>query len=210
MKRICLVSFIIIVTGFLFSGLVNAEEWRLPLALTYTTGHEDVNEIIETNNSIGEGTTDSDSGYIPASISFQPYLQLDNGLRLGAGIGPVMATFGDVSFYDIPINLNAGYTFNPAANISPYFRAGLVNHILSGDYVKGSNPAFFMGIGVEFFRLRDIGLGVELAYDTSRLSVEKTTRTYYFDTLLQKDTSYISRGKEDVKVGWIFSIYTIF
>lgn len=210
MKRICLSYFIVIFTGFLFSGLANAEEWRLPVALTYTVGHVDVNDIIETNKSIDEDTTDSDSGYIPASISFQPYLQLDNGLRLGAGIGPVMATFGDVSFYDIPINLNAGYTFNPAANISPYFRAGLVNHILSGDYVKGSNPAFFLGIGAEFFRHKDIGLGVELTYDTSRLRVEKTTRTYYFDVLLQRDISYISRGKEDVKVGWVFSIYAIF
>lgn len=210
MKKSHAIFFLIMLIGGSFYCVPSsAEEWRLPLALTYTVGHGDVNDIIESNKSIDE-TADSDSGYIPASISFQPYLQLDNGLRLGAGIGPVMATFGDVSFYDIPINLNAGYTFNPAANISPYFRAGLVNHILSGDYVKGSNPAFFIGIGAEFLRLRDIGLGVELTYDTSRLRVEKTTRVYWEDVLTGEETFDIQRGKEDVKVGWVFSIYAIF
>lgn len=208
MKRYFAISFMIIIVGIMCPWTALGEELRFPVGLSYVTGFGDVNDSLETS-SMNEGTGD-DSGYIPVNVSFQPYIQLDNGLRFGAGIGPVMATFGDVSYYDIPLNINAGYTFNPDANISPYFRAGLINHVLSGDYVIGSNPAFFLGIGAEFFRHKDIGIGVELTYDTSRIRLEELTRTYWEDYLGGGTYSEIHRGKKDVKVGLIFSVYVIF
>jgi len=209
MKRICLVSFIVIVTGFLFSGLANAEEWRFPVGASYVSGFEDVNEIFE-GNLKGEQRT-GDTGYIPVGITFQPYLQLDNGLRFGTGIGPCVALLGDTSYTDIPININAGYTLKPLANISPYFRTGFVHHLVSGDNVFGSDPGFFLAIGIELFRNKALGLGIECAYDTSRIRLDKITRTPWVDQSTGEITSYTTRReKQDVKTGLVFSIYTIF
>jgi hypothetical protein len=207
-KNLLRTFFIIIFVGIMCPWTASGEDLRFPVGLSYVTGFGDVNDSLETS-SMNKGTGD-DTGYIPVNISFQPYIQLDNGLRFGAGIGPVMATFGDVSYYDVPLNINAGYTFNPDANISPYFRAGLINHVLSGDYVIGSNPAVFGAIGIEFFRNRSAGIGIELSYDTSRIRLERITRTYWYDVLSDQITSYIHRNKGDEKVGLAFSLYVIF
>jgi hypothetical protein len=205
MKRICLLTFIVIVTGLLFSGLSNAEEWRFPVGASYVSGFADVNDIYE-GNLKGE-EIEGDTGYIPVGLTFQPYLQLDNGLRLGAGIGPCVALLGDASYTEIPININAGYTLKPVANnIYPYFRTGFVHHLVSGDYIFGSDPGFFLAMGIELFRNKAVGLGIELAYDTSRIRMDKIE-----SSLLPDLSGYvIARFKEDVKVGWVFSIYTIF
>ncbi len=208
MKRSLIIFCLLVISGMTYSWNALGEELRFPFGLSYVAGYEDVNDSLE-SSSKNEGIGD-DTGYIPANISFQPYIELDNGLRFGAGIGPLMATLGDVSYYDVPLNINAGYTLYPDANISPYFRFGLINHVLSGDYVIGSNPGFFLGIGAEFFRHKDIGIGVELTYDTSRIRMEKITRTVWYDVLLKEDYYDIHRSKEDVKVGLIFSLYAIF
>ncbi|MEA3471065.1 MAG: hypothetical protein U9R24_05070, partial [Thermodesulfobacteriota bacterium] len=60
-------------------------------------------------------------------------------------------------------------------------------------------------------RNKSIGLGIELLYDSSRIRLEKITRTPWVDISTGEITSYyISHEKEDVKVGWVFNIYVIF
>ena len=210
MKRICLLSFMIFFSGLLFSGLANAEEWRFPVGISYVSGFADVNDIYE-GNLKGEEIT-GDTGYTPIGLTFQPYLELDNNLRLGAGIGPCVALLGDTSYTEIPININVGYTLKPVAhNIYPYFRTGFVHHLVSGDYIFGSDPGFFLALGIELFRNKAVGLGIELAYDTSRIRLEKITRTPWVDVSTGEITSYfVNREKHDVKAGLVFSIYTIF
>ena len=176
------------------SSSAMAADWRFPVGMTYISAFEDVVDIYE-DNLEAEDYVVYDTGYWPVGLSFQPYVQFDNGLRIGAGIGPSMIIVGDVSHWDIPINLNGGYTFVPSANISPYVRAGVMYHLAGGDYVEGGTPGFCGGVGIEFLRHKVVGFGIELSYDTSEIELE---RVRYDDT-------------EDVRpCELMFSIFAVF
>ena len=60
------------------------------------------------------------------------------------------------------------------------------------------NPGFFGGIGVEFFRKKPVGFGLEFGYDTSEVELEKKSRRDVSDT-------------ENINtVGLMLSIYAVF
>jgi hypothetical protein len=131
------------------------------------------------DNVKAEGYLVTSTDYLPVGISFHPYVQFDNGFGVGASIGPTMIIYGDADFFDIPIGLDVRYTFVPTASISPYVRVGGRNHFASGDYVEGTTPGFFGGIGFEFLRDRSVSVGVEVSYDASEVELE---RVGYNDT----------------------------
>lgn len=203
MKKISYFFVLLMVVGF-FIRPIEAADWRFPVGLTYINGFGDVVDLYE-DNLEAEGYIVDTSLEFPVGISFQPYVQLDNGVRFGAGVGPIAFIGGDASFYDIPINVNAGYIFFPSANISPYVRGGLMYHIAGGDYVEGTSPGLFGGIGVEFSRKKSVSFGVELSYDTSEIEFEKySSDSYYY---WNSDKS----GTEDIKpYGLMFSIFVVF
>ncbi len=167
-------------------------QWRFPVGLGGVTAFDDVADRYEDNLRAKGYTVDKD-GAFPVGISFQPYVELNTGLRLGCGIGP--ATFlwygddkddhyrsyhskydddsNDVHFYDVPVNMTIGYTFMPTADFSPYVRGGFIYHIAGGDYVEGVTPGLFGAFGIEFFRNNKVGFGVEVGYDTSRIEFER-------------------------------------
>lgn len=182
-----LVLFVVFMVGFAEAG-----EWRFPVGLTYISGFGDIVDIIEDNS----GATDT--GYVPVGISFQPYLQFENGLGVGGGIGPLMIVMGDADFFNVPLNLICRYTFNHQGNVSPYVRAGVSRNFASGDYLEGSKVGFFSGIGVEFLKDKKVNMGIQASYDTSEIEMEKT-RGFYEST------------KEDIKpMGFMFSVYAVF
>ena len=195
MKKTFLVSCILfLLMGLIVSRPSKAAEWSFPVGLTYINGFGDVADIYE-DNLKAEGYLVNSVESIPIGISFHPYVQFDNGFRIGTGIGPLMLIIGDASFFNMPINLNGGYTFLPAANTSPYVHAGVMINAASGDYVEGTTPGFFGGIGVEFFRNRTVGLGIELSYDASEIEFEKK----------------VNNSTENIKpAGLMFSIMAVF
>lgn len=194
---------LLMLVGF-FIKPTYAADWRFPVGLTYINGFGDVVDIYE-DNLKAEGYIVDTSWEFPVGISFQPYVQLDNGVRFGAGVGPIAFIAGDASFYDIPVNINAGYIFFPSANISPYVRGGLMCHIAGGDYVEGRSIGLFGGIGVEFSRKESVSFGVELSYDTSEIEFEKyNNNSNYWWNSNEKDT------KDIRPYGLMFSIFVIF
>ena len=204
MKKISYFFVLLMVVGF-FIKPTYAADWRFPVGLTYINDFGDVVDIYE-DNLEAEGYIVDTSWEFPVGISFQPYVQLDNGFRFGAGIGPTIAFIGDdASFYDIPINVNAGYIFFPSANISPYVRGGLMYHIAGGDYVEGTSLGLFGGIGVEFSRKENVSFGIELSYDTSEIEFEKysSDSNYWWN-------SYKSGTKDIKPYGLMFSIFVVF
>jgi len=155
----------------------NAAEWCFPVGLTGITGFGDVVDLHKENLEAKGYIVDS-STYLPVGITFQPYVQFENGLRLGGGLGPFALILIDSpgtadgessNFYDLPVNLNIGYTFLPESNISPYIKAGGLYHFAGGDYVEDISPGFFGAAGIEFFRKNMVSLGLEIAYDTSTI-----------------------------------------
>ena len=182
MKKKGLVFFIQLLMVILFvSSSAKAADWRFPLGLTYVSGFEDVGDIYE-NNIEAEGYYIYSSDYSPIGISFHPYAQFDSGFGVGFSIGPLMAIMGDRIFFDIPIGLDFRYTFIPTANASPYIRAGGRSHSASGDYVEGTTPGFFGGIGIEFLRDKRVNMGIEISYDASEIELEKKERYRYTST----------------------------
>ena len=177
-KKALFVSIQLVMVILFVTGSAKAADWRFPVGLTYISGFGDVHDIYE-DNLEAEGYDVYDSAYWPVGLSFHPYVEFDIGVRIGAGIGPFMLIFGDVSHLDVPVNLNGGFTFIPSANTSPYVRAGVMHHLASGDYVEGSSPGFFWGVGIEFFRQKRVGFGIEIAFDTSEIELE---RVRYNDT----------------------------
>jgi hypothetical protein len=203
MKKMSYFFILLMVVGF-FIKPTYAADWRFPVGLTYVNGFGDVVDIYE-DNLEAEGYIVDTSWEFPVGISFQPYVQLDNGLRFGAGVGPISFILSDeASFYNVPINVNVGYVFFPSANISPYVRGGLMYHIAGGDYVEGTSPGLFGGIGVEFLRKESVSFGVELSYDTSEIEFEKYSSNNYWWN------SYKSGTKDIKPYGLMFSIFVVF
>jgi len=169
---------ILVVAGILVclsGGAVHAGSFRFPVGLAYVSGFNDIKNRYEDNfKAEGYVITKSSEG-IPIGLMFQPYFQFDSGFGIGAGLGPVMAIMGDHTFFDLPIAVDARYFFLPDANISPYIRGGVKKHIASGDYVNSSSIGVFGGLGVELFRKKRVGLGIEALYDISSIEFEKKT-----------------------------------
>ena len=173
MKRRGLVSCMQLMMAILFaSSSAMAADWRFPLGLTYVSGIEDVVDTYE-DNLEAEGYTVYDTDYWPVGISFHPYVQFENGLGIGASIGPIMMIYGDTDFFAVPVGLDARYTFIPEASVSPYVRVGGRTHLASGDYVEGTTPGFFGAIGLEFLRDRRVSIGAEISTDASEIELER-------------------------------------
>ena len=173
MKARGLVFCIQLIMMILFaSSFAMAADWRFPLGLTYLSGFEDVVDIHE-DNLEAEGYIVYDTGHWPVGISFHPYVEFENGLGVGASIGPYMIIYGDTEFFALPVGLDARYTFIPGASISPYVRVGGRTHLASGDYVEGTTPGFFGAIGIEFLRDRRVSIGAEISTDASEVELER-------------------------------------
>ncbi len=173
-------------------NVATAKEWRFPVGLTFVSGFSDIVDRIEDNMGFVE-TVD----YLPIGLTFQPYLQFDNGFGVGIGFGPMMWITGDADLFNLPVNVNGRYTFKPKGTVSPYVRAGISTHLASGDYVESSKPGFFGAVGVEFLKDKMVSMGVEVGYDTSELEME--------------DTSFRGGGTEDIQpLAFMINLFAVF
>ncbi len=194
-NRITTTVLIVLPLLFIVSGVSAAGGLRFPVGLVYIGGYKNLVDAYE-DNLENEGY-DVDVTMIPAGVSFHPYLQFDNGIRAGAGAGPILYIAGDANHFELPVNLNMGYTFLPNSNWSPYCRGGLIYHIASGDYVEGGDPGFFGAVGAEIKRFDRIGFGCEIGIDTSEIELEISDRRG-------------RRTKKTATVDWMVSVFVIF
>lgn len=171
MKKLCMFFCVLFIGSLSIVESAKANEWRFPFGLGYASGLGDLVDIYE-DNLEAEGY-DVDTSEWPVGLLFQPYYQFDNGLRIGVGLGPTIFIYGDADHYEVPLNLNIGYSILPSSNTSPYVRCGVAYHIAGGDYVEGSNVGFFGALGVVFFRNSPVGFGIEVAYDASEIELER-------------------------------------
>lgn len=207
MKKLGIVICVQLLTILLFvSSIANAADWRFPLGLTYVNNFKDVFDIYE-NNLEAQGVLVVDSLFLPVGLSVHPYVQFDNGLGVGSSLGPIAfisATSNsdvDANFFDLPLGLDLRYTPLAKETISPYIRGGVRYHIANGDFVEESTPGFFGAIGIEFARKRTIGFGMEIAYDSSEIELEK----------FKKQGSKLIRSTEVIRpYGLMASIFIVF
>jgi len=198
LRNICL--FLGSMTIFLFlTYAAQAGEWRHPLGLSYVSGFSDIMDVMEKNKEI-EGY-DVDSFLWPIGISYHPYYQIDGGLGIGFGIGPIQLIMGDLELYNFPISVDVRYKLLPESNISPYGRAGIAYNIVSGDYVDSSKAGFLGGIGVEFNQQSVVGWGIEVLYNASEIKMEKYTGSGW---------DYRLDGTEEIKPEVQISVFVIF
>jgi hypothetical protein len=173
MKRLS--SILAAVVGLIVIGIgsVNADEWRLPLAVTFVSGFSKLTDQIKDNLEYDYYGEVEEVGGLPVAPSFHPYYEYDNGLGIGGGVGPVMMIMGDLAFvYDIPVNASVRYSFTPRSKSTAYIRAGGGYHLAGGDYIEGGGVGFFGAVGMEFMRDRAVGLGVEVGYDNGFVEVQ--------------------------------------
>jgi hypothetical protein len=197
MRKIALVVMVAAVLCLFGMGNAAAGEWRIPVGITYISGIGDIVDQYEDNLQADGFITESADG-IPVGISLQPYYIFDSGLGIGMGIGPTMLIYGDVDFFNLPVNLSLRYTVMPKANTSFYLRAGVSYNLANGDYVEDKNVGFVGAVGIEFMRNRAVGLGLEVGYDTSSIELEDRTTPDPNDT------------EEFEPVGFTASIFAVF
>ncbi len=148
-----------------------AADWRFPVGLSYVSGITEVVDLYEDNLEAEGYDVDRNDG-VPIGLSFNPYVELENGLGFGIGIGPTMLIADDADLFVLPVRVDLRYAVMPRSEVSPYLRVGGSYPLASGDYVEQSRPGLFGGIGIEFFREKVVGFGLEAAYDSSVIEFE--------------------------------------
>jgi len=191
-KSIVIIAFLLMLSA----GKIMSSDWRFPVNLTYSGGVTNVfdtyKEILESKN-----YSVSEEMIIPIGVSFQPYVQFDNVLRIGGGIGPLMLVLiSDYTYFGIPLKVDAGVTFIPGANVSPYFRGGLAYHLAFGDFVESSTPGLFVAFGMEFLRQKRVSFGAEIGYDFSSVDLRSDEEYYdfYSDKTYKPDAKSVKAG----------------
>ncbi|MBU2511403.1 porin family protein [bacterium] len=194
-----------------------AVKFENPIGLTYISGFNQVVDIywenIQAEYPEEEGYSYTKQEGTPIGLSYQPYLELDMGIRIGVGIGPLMYIYTTTGSYTaLPYNINAGFTIMPSDSIGIYGRAGMSVPNARGEYVKSYTSGFMAGFGMEFMRNKTFKIGFELGYDSSTVELQKlgksctssgTYYTYYNCTVTDEGTETVT------PIGAMASFYII-
>lgn len=175
LKGLCLYACILAVGSLTNTSL--GGEMRYQINLSYVDGLDDLGDLYEDNweqERLDEGYwyADADIVVLPVGLSFHPYYQWDSGLRIGAGIGPIVWVYGDVDHFEMPLSATAGYALNPSDPVTFYVFGGPSYHVTSGDYVDNSNIGGVVGAGVELIKKDNLVVGVEASYDSASLDID--------------------------------------
>ena len=191
------------VTSFAGEADSGGIKFRFPVGLTYANGASDVMHALE-DSFKDNGYSVSDTFVWPVGLSLNPRVEFPCGASVGVAIGP--AEF-------LVVKKNTGYSENTDFNcivpvggylqynifrdkkFSPFARAGVRYPFTVGDYLKSSTVGAFVAGGVEIFRMKKIGFGIEAGYDWSQVSVSAGS----------------IGGNRDVKpIGFNVSIFALF
>jgi len=158
------------------------------VGLTYSKGFHDVVSWHEDHLAV---QTDE----IPVGLSYRFIRNLDSGLRLDVGIGPIAIFTGDVDYYDVPLQLTGGYSLFKGSSFRPYIRGGLSYHINDGDYVESSAGLGLIGaVGVEIGRRGHVNFFAEASVDTAEATFSTNEGNAVYVT---------SFSKEDIEIAGV-------
>ena len=163
-------------------------KFMFPVGLTYANGAFDLNDALE-DSFEANGYTVSDTFVWPVGLTFNPRVEFPFGLGVGFAFGPAeflvvdRDTYGDYDYdyydydddvdfgFSIPVGGYLQYNLFPGKTISPYARVGVRYPITGGDYIKDGKVGPFVAAGVEFYRTKKVGFGVEVGYDWCEVKV---------------------------------------
>ena len=172
--------FVVLAVLLLAPGAASAE-WKFAAGGTYLSGFTDLADRLEEN--LEDRGFVVDTLVIPIGASFQGYTEWDSGFGLGFSLGPAMAAFGDIDFFNIPVGLDARYSFGPDGN-RPYVRLGGRYHIANGDDIESGGAGPFAAVGYEWWKPgAETGWGLELAYDGAEVEVVSTRSVSGFEDI---------------------------
>ncbi len=140
--------------------------WRTELGYRFLNNTDELKDICK--HISGNAGKDTDVYNLSVSLNIQPYRQLGNGFQIGAGIGPLVIIAGDARHLQLPVNVTLGRAFFDQSPVSPYVKAGISYHLSGGDYQTASKPGAYAGFGFRFFNMKDLKMGMEIAYDSAR------------------------------------------
>ncbi len=158
------------------------------LGLSYVSGVVDIWNWHEDNLYMQE-----ESGGIPIGISYRYAKLFDSGLRLDAGVGPIVLIVGDVEYHDIPVQLSVGYSFSQASDFRPYARIGASIHNNNGDYVKDKAGVGVVGaIGFEYGNPGSPCFFMEASYDSAKTTLSTDQSNQYFTRRFSQEDIAVS------------------
>ena len=174
--RILAITLGCIVTFGLHSN-AQAGRFHFNLGLNYVDG---INEVSDGLKDIYGAAYDEDI-VVPVGLTLNPYYEFESGLGIGAVVGPASliaikqvgggTDTTDIS-YIVPVGAEVRYTLLRDKALSPYVKAGFRYPIAGGDNIDSSNVGFFGAAGVEFMHEKAVGFGLEVAYDTSEVTLK--------------------------------------
>ena len=164
-----------------FAGDTNSTgvRFRFPVGLTYANGAYDVMHAVE-DSFRANGYTVTETFVFPVGLSLNPRVEFPCGASVGVAIGPAefltvqrstRSTDSTDFNYIVPVGGYVQYNLFQKKTISPFVRAGVRYPIAGGDYIKSSTVGAFAAGGVEIYRTKRIGFGIEAGYDWSQVTV---------------------------------------
>jgi hypothetical protein len=174
--------FCVLVVLLLFPlSTASAGGFRFRLLLSYVDGVQDLADIYEDDIEASYSYVDVDTTVWPVGISLFPYYQWDNGLMLGAGIGPFIYLWADgwdkdYTHWQLPTSFNVGYAFGPDNPISFYVRGGPSYHFAGGDFYDSSELGFVGAIGCQLVKANHFAMGLEASYDSAEVNIDDLKR----------------------------------
>jgi hypothetical protein len=159
-------------------------QFKFPIGFSFVNGAYDVNSKLKSSFT-ENGYTVTDDFVWPIGLTFNPRVEFPFGLGLGAVVGPTEFMVvgknhfgGSTSWSDttelnyiIPVGGYAQFNFFKDRPVSPFIRAGVRYPITGGDNFSSGKAGPFGTVGVEFYRNKKVGFGVEAGYDASEVQV---------------------------------------
>lgn len=131
------------------------------LGLSYVTGVGDVGDFYDDEASLDVTTW-------PVGLTYRFVVNLDIGVRVDLGVGPIVLMLGDSDYWDVPLQATVGYSLFPHHTFRPYLRGGVSYHVMDGDLVDSKAGAGLLGaVGVEIGRRGRGSFFAEVSLDTA-------------------------------------------
>jgi hypothetical protein len=168
-----------------FDGL----KFKCDVGLSYMNGANDVNNKLKASINDNNTTLNTDGSILvfPVGLELNPRVQFNNGIGVGLSLGPtefaayeIKTYYSSSSYsssskthfsYSIPIGPFVQYDILHDSNWSPFVRGGVKFPVAGGDDFKSSSAGLFGQVGVQFFRQNHVGMGFDVGYDASKITI---------------------------------------
>gem|GEM_PF-1157200 len=178
-------------------------KFYFPVGIAYGSGISDVTDTLA--KYYEQDGYDVSTVNIPVGLVFNPFYEWETaigGIGAGVTVGPTTFFFVDETTYYsyggssddtkfsyiVPVGAFVRYTLWPKATVAPYLRVGFKYPFAGGDNFESPQMGVFGTIGIEFWRNKQVGMSLEVGYDTSEITVNYTGRYNLSGTYSEKVT----------------------